>query len=160
MFLKVEGIIIKILNLNIYSMTYFELINNLKACALEEPNINFVGSKDIYELNSLPTIEYNVFYITPNTFSVDEDTITYSLNLYFVSRWDETDNNQLEEQSAGMLALQNIINRFNNLYPEVEIAYPLIYTPFYQKFKDITCGVFVRADFQVDNTLGTCTDDM
>jgi hypothetical protein len=141
-------------------MTYYEIINNLKACALEEPNINFVGSKDIYELNSLPTIEYNVFYITPNTFSVDEDTITYSLNLYFVSRWDETDNNQLEEQSAGMLALQNIINRFNNLYPEVEIAYPLIYTPFYQKFKDITCGVFVRADFQVDNTLGTCTDDM
>lgn len=141
-------------------MTYYEIINNLKACALEEPNINFVGSKDIYELNSLPTIEYNVFYITPNTFSVDEDTITYSLNLYFVSRWDETDNNQLEEQSAGMLALQNIINRFNNQYPEVEIAYPLIYTPFYQKFKDITCGVFVRADFQVDNTLGTCTDDM
>lgn len=141
-------------------MTYYEIISNLKACALEEPNINFVGSKDIYELNSLPTIEYNVFYITPNTFSVDEDTITYSLNSYFVSRWDETDNNQLEEQSAGMLALQNIINRFNNLYPEVEIAYPLIYTPFYQKFKDITCGVFVRADFQVDNTLGTCTDDM
>lgn len=141
-------------------MTYYEIISNLKACALEEPNINFVGSKDIYELNSIPTIEYNVFYITPNTFNMDEDTITYSLNLYFVSRWDETDNNQLEEQSAGMLALQNIINRFNNLYPEVEIAYPLIYTPFYQKFKDITCGVFVRADFQVDNTLGTCTDDM
>lgn len=141
-------------------MTYYEIISNLKACALEEPNINFVGSKDIYELNSLPTIEYNVFYITPNTFSVDEDTITYSLNLYFISRWDETDNNQLEEQSAGMLALQNIINRFNNLYPEVEIAYPLIYTPFYQKFKDITCGVFVRADFQVDNTLGLCQDSM
>lgn len=141
-------------------MTYYEIINNLKACALEEPNINFVGSKDIYELNSLPTIEYNVFYITPNTFSVDEDTITYSLNLYFVSRWDETDNNQLEEQSAGMLALQNIINRFNNLYPEVEIAYPLIYTPFYQKFKDITCGVFVRADFAVDNIIGVCEDSM
>jgi hypothetical protein len=141
-------------------MTYYEIISNLKACALEEPNINFVGSKDIYELNSLPTIEYNVFYITPNTFSVDEDTITYSLNLYFVSRWDETDNNQLEEQSAGMLALQNIINRFNNLYPEVEIAYPLIYTPFYQKFKDITCGVFVRADFQVDNIIGVCEDSM
>lgn len=141
-------------------MTYYEIISNLKACALEEPNINFVGSKDIYELNSLPTIEYNVFYITPNTFSVDEDTITYSLNLYFVSRWDETDNNQLEEQSAGMLALQNIINRFNNLYPEVEIAYPLIYTPFYQKFKDITCGVFVRVDLAVDNTLGLCQDSM
>jgi hypothetical protein len=141
-------------------MTYYEIISNLKACALEEPNINFVGSKDIYELNSLPTIEYNVFYITPNTFSVDEDTITYSLNLYFVSRWDETDNNQLEEQSAGILALTNIINRFNNQYPEVDISYPLIFTPFYQKFKDITCGVFVRADFQVDNIIGVCEDSM
>lgn len=141
-------------------MTYYEIISNLKACALEEPNINYYGYGDIYKLNSIPNIDYNVFYITPNTFSVDEDTITYSLNLYFVSRWDETDNNQLEEQSAGMLALQNIINRFNNLYPEVEIAYPLIYTPFYQKFKDITCGVFVRANFQVDNTLGLCQDSM
>lgn len=141
-------------------MTYFELINNLKACALEEPNINFVGSKDIYELNSIPTIEYNVFYITPNTFNMDEDTITYSLNLYFIARWDETDNNQLEEQSAGILALNNIINRFNNQYPEVDISYPLIFTPFYQKFKDICTGVFVRVDLAVDNTLGTCSDNM
>ena len=105
-------------------MTYFELINNLKACALEEPNINFVGSKDIYELNSIPAIEYSVFYITPNTFNVDEDTITYSLNLYYIDRWDETDNNQLEIQSSGILALQNIINRFNTDYANVEIDYP------------------------------------
>ena len=141
-------------------MTYFELISKLLDSAAEEPNINYYGCGDIYKLNSVPTIEYNVFYITPNTFSVDEDTITYSLNLYFVSRWDETDNNQLEEQSAGMLALQNIINRFNNLYPEVEIAYPLIFTPFYQKFKDICTGVFVRVDLAVDNTLGLCQDSM
>lgn len=141
-------------------MTYFELISRLLDSAAEEPNINYCGCGDIYKLNSLPTIEYNVFYITPNTFSVDEDTITYSLNLYFVSRWDETDNNQLEEQSAGILALQNIINRFNNLYPEVEIAYPLIFTPFYQKFKDICTGVFVRVDLAVDNTLGLCEDSI
>ena len=141
-------------------MTYFELISRLLGSASEEPNINYYGYGDIYKLNSIPTIEYNVFYITPNTFSVDEDTITYSLNLYFVSRWDETDNNQLEEQSAGMLALQNIINRFNNLHPEVEIAYPLIFTPFYQKFKDICTGVFVRVDLAVDNNIGTCFDNM
>jgi hypothetical protein len=72
---------------------------------------------------------------------MDEDTITYSLNLYFIARWDETDNNQLEEQSAGILALTNIINRFNNHYLEVDISYPLIFTPFYQKFKDICTGV-------------------
>lgn len=142
------------------SMTYYEIINGLKESALMEPNINFAGSKDIYELNSLPNIDYNVFYITPNTFNLDEDTITYSLNLYYVARWDETDENQLEEQSAGILALTNIINRFNNTYPDVQLSYPLIFTPFYQKFKDICTGIFVRVDIMVDNVLGVCTETM
>lgn len=141
-------------------MLYAELIYNIKAAALEEPNINFVGSKDIYELNSLPNIEYNVFYITPNTFRLDEQTITYSLNLYYISRWDELDNNQISEQSSGIIALQNIINRFNNRFDEVTIEYPLIFTPFYQKFKDICAGVFVRVDITVPNVLGLCVDNM
>lgn len=141
-------------------MTQFELISRLLGSAAEEPNINYYGYGDIYKLNSIPNIDYNVFYITPNTFNMDEDTITYSLNLYFIARWDETDNNQLEEQSAGILALTNIINRFNNQYPEVDISYPLIFTPFYQKFKDICTGVFVRVDFAVDNIIGVCEDSM
>lgn len=141
-------------------ITYLELINSLKLSFLKEPNINWVGSKDIYELNSLPNIEYNVGYITPNTFHLSADTITYSLNLYYITRWDETENNQLEEQSAGLLALTNIINRFSNCHPEVEISYPLTFTPFYQKFKDICTGIFVRVDFTVSNILGVCQDNM
>ena len=54
-------------------MTYYQLITELKNCALEEPNIRFAGSKDIFELNSLPDIEYSVFYITPNPFNMSED---------------------------------------------------------------------------------------
>ena len=139
-------------------MTYKEIINALKLSALQEPNINFVGSKDIYELNSIPTIEYSVFYITPNTFNVEEDTITYSLNLYYIDRWDETDDNQLEIQSSGILALQNIINRFNTDYANVEIDYPLVFTPFYQRFKDICAGVFVRINVRADNIIGECVN--
>lgn len=67
-------------------MLYFELISELKKAFLDEPNINYVGFGDIYKLNSLPDLKYNVGYITPNTFNSSEDTITYSLNLYFVSR--------------------------------------------------------------------------
>lgn len=67
-------------------MTYYQLITELKKCALEEPNIRFAGSKDIFELNSLPDIEYSVFYITPNPFSMDEDLNRITLNLYYVSR--------------------------------------------------------------------------
>lgn len=47
-------------------LTYWNVIEELKKSALEEPNINFVGSKDIFNLNSIPDIDYDVFYITPN----------------------------------------------------------------------------------------------
>ncbi|MBO7712570.1 MAG: hypothetical protein J6S85_03320 [Methanobrevibacter sp.] len=47
-------------------LTYWDLLDELKKSALEEPNINFVGNKDIFNLNSIPDIDYDVFYITPN----------------------------------------------------------------------------------------------
>lgn len=68
------------------SMTYYQLITELKNCALEEPNVRFAGSKDIFELNSLPDIDYTVFYITPNQHQMNSDTIKYSLNLYYIDR--------------------------------------------------------------------------
>lgn len=137
-------------------MTYFQLITELKNCALEEPNIRFTGSKDIYELNSLPDIDYTVFYITPNQFIMDEDTIRYSLNLYYIDRWDETDNNQLQIHSAGLVALNNIINRFNNKFPDSTITYPLNCQLFYQRFKDVCSGVYVTVTFELDNIVGLC----
>lgn len=87
-------------------MRYKELVNKLIEAAKEEPNIRFAGCKNIYELNSIPTIDYDVFYITPNIFTGDENTMTYSLNLYYISRWDETENNQLQIQSSGIAILQ------------------------------------------------------
>ena len=137
-------------------MMYYQLITELKNCALEEPNVRFTGSKDIFELNSLPDIDYSAFYITPNTFTITEDTIRYSLNLYYVDRWDNTDNNQLQIQSAGIVALNNIVNRFNNRFPDTSIGYPLNCQPFYQKFKDMCSGVFVTVTFELDNILGVC----
>lgn len=67
-------------------LTYWDVVEELKKSALEEPNINFAGSKDIYNLNSIPDIDYDVFYITPNQHTWNEDTVRYSLNLYYISR--------------------------------------------------------------------------
>ena len=140
-------------------MQYWELIDSLKDCALAEPNVNDFIAPDIYVLNSKPDIDYNVVAVTPNNFSIDEDTITYSLNLYYITRWDESDVNQIEGQSVGITVLLNIINRFNTFYPEAQIEYPLNATPFYEKFKDQTCGVFIRTDITIDNDLGVCNGE-
>lgn len=140
-------------------MLYYELIDKLKQIASTEPNINFVGNKDIYELNSNPEIDYSVFYVTPNTFQIDTDLNTYSLNLYYVDRWDETGNNQAMIQSTGIIVLQNIINKFSNQYPDVEIQYPMTAIPFYQKFKDMCAGVYITVSFNVENEIGLCYEN-
>ena len=67
-------------------MTLFEIINKLKDIAISKPNINYVGDGDVYTLNSLPNIDYSVFFITQNDHSIDSDTITYSLNLFYIDR--------------------------------------------------------------------------
>lgn len=128
-------------------LTYYDVIEELKKCAMEEPNINFTGSKDIYNLNSIPDIDYDVFYITPNPHRLSEDTVRYSLNLYYISRWDDTDNNQLIIHSRGMIKLANIVKRFNDRFPEVQINFPGTFVTFYQKFKDLTAGVYLTLEF-------------
>lgn len=139
-------------------LTYQDLVFGLMDSARQEPNIGFTGCRDIYDLNKLATLDYSVFYITPNTFTITEDLTIYSLNLYYIDRWDETSNNQINTQSVGMVTLQNIINRYVNNTDEVNVNYPLIAQPFYQKFKDETAGVYIKVDFVVPN-LGLCDYD-
>lgn len=134
-------------------MRYKEVISGLIKSAKAEPNIRFTGYKNIYELNSIPTLDYDVFYITPNVFTGDEDTITYSLNLYYISRWDETENNQIQIQSSGITILQRILNRFVN-NEDVTIEGNIVFHPFYQKFKDMTAGVFATVNLKTDNLVG------
>lgn len=134
-------------------MTYKQVLNGLMQSAVAEPNIKFSGCKDIYELNSLPNLEYSVFYITPNTFTSTSDAVAYDLNLYYIDRWDETANNQIDIQSFGITVLTNIINRFVDNY-DVFVGDTFVFTPFYQRFKDMTAGVFVRVTFTVNNEIG------
>lgn len=130
-------------------MTYYELIEALKECFLDEPNINWVGIKDIYELNSKPDIDYGIGYITQNPHTLREDTFVYSLNLFYIDRWDESEENQLLVHNKAYLALSNILNRFNDRYPEVAIRYNGTITPFYQRFKDLCCGAFLTIQIEV-----------
>lgn len=134
-------------------MRYKEVISGLIKSAKAEPNIRFTGYKNIYELNSIPTLDYDVFYITPNVFTGDEDTITYSLNIYYISRWDETENNQIQIQSSGITILQRILNRFVN-NEDVTIEGNIVFHPFYQQFKDMTAGVFATVNLVTDNLVG------
>ena len=136
-------------------MTLFELINKLKNIAISKPNINFVGDGDVYTLNSLPNIDYSVFFITQNDHSIYSDTITYSLNLFYIDRISDSEDNTLNIQSDGMLQLTNVINTLV-FSEDVDVEGEITFTPFIQRFADQCAGVYCTVRFIVDNNLGTC----
>ena len=137
-------------------MTLFEIINKLKDIAISKPNINFVGDGDVYTLNSLPNIDYSVFFITQNDHSIYQDTITYSLNLFYIDRISDSEDNVLNIQSDGMLQLTNIINALV-FSEDVDVDGDITFTPFIQGCADQCAGVYCTVRFIVDNNLGTCS---
>ena len=137
-------------------MTLFEIINKLKDIAISKPNINFVGDGDVYTLNSLPNIDYSVFFITQNDHSIYQDTITYNLNLFYIDRVSDSEDNTLNIQSDGMLQLTNIINTLV-FTEDVDVDGEITFVPFIQRFSDNCSGVYCNVRFVCDNNLGTCS---
>ena len=139
-------------------MTLFEIINKLKDIAIRKPNINYVGDGDVYTLNSLPNIDYSVFFITQNDHSIYQDTITYNLNLFYIDRISDSEDNVLNIQSDGMLQLTNIINTLV-FSEDVDVDGDINFVPFIQRFADNCAGVYCTVRFIVDNNLGACSYD-
>lgn len=139
-------------------MTLFEIINKLKDIAISKPNINYAGDGDVYTLNSLPNIDYSVFFVTQNDHSIESDTITYNLNLFYIDRISDSEDNTLNIQSDGMLQLTNIINTLV-FSEDVDVYGDITFVPFIQRFADNCSGVYCTVRFVVDNNLGTCSYD-
>lgn len=137
-------------------MTLYEIINKLKDIAISKPNINYVGDGDVYSLNSLPNIDYSVFFITQNEHSIYQDTITYNLNLFYIDRISDSEDNVLNIQSDGMLQLTNVINTLV-FSEDVDVDGDINFVPFIQRFADNCAGVYCTVRFVVDNNLGTCS---
>lgn len=137
-------------------MTLYEIVNSILDIAKKQPNINHTGEGDIYSLNSLPNIDYGVFYITQTNHTQSENVVTYKLVLYYIDRLLQDGSNRLQVQSQGILALNNIINIFNQITPEVEVDYEVDYTTFTHRFNDDCAGVFASVTITADNDLGVC----
>ena len=129
-------------------MTLQEIINILKKIALTQPNVRTATSGDIYEvMNGNPSVKYGVFHITQNTHQSFDDRDVYGLNLFYVDRNEDDNANTLQVQSVGKTVIDNIVKSFCE---EFDGEFPTItYTPFTQRFKDDTAGVFAGLSLEV-----------
>lgn len=131
-----------------------ELINKLKDVSSSQPNVNYVGVGNVYDLNSTPDVNYSTVYITYQSTSIDEVNKNHIVNLFYIDRLTDGFDNKLDIQNDGITTLTNIINTI--VYTEdIEISYPLSFTPFNERFADECAGVFVTATFVIDGD-GSC----
>lgn len=133
-------------------MTLYQVISLLKAIAQRQPNIRTVGEGNIYDaLNANPSVDYDVFFITQQTHTQDEDFDHYNLTLFYVSRLDNNlDENRLQIQSIGKEILSNVIHTFEN-ETSCELG-TTSYTMFTQRFADECAGCYAQViiDLPVD----------
>ena len=93
-----------------------------------------------------------------NEHSIDSNTITYNLNLFYIDRIADSEDNVLNIQSDGILQLTNIIN--NLVFSEdVDVDGEINFVPFIQRFADNCSGVYCSVSFVCDNNLGICHYD-
>lgn len=137
-------------------MTLYEIVHGFLDIARKQPNINYVGEGDIYSLNSKPNIDYSVFWVTQTDHSFDEDTITYNLTLFYVDRLLKDESNELMVQSNSMVQLQNIINIFSNMNPDIEIEYNVQVKNFTHRFTDMCAGSYAEITLIVNNDIEIC----
>lgn len=136
-------------------MTYQGLTEVIRWASLEEPNVRYVGFDDVYRLNAMPSIDYCVVYAILNSVSSTIDGQTFRFTLYYIDRWDETEENQSMIWSAGISALNNIVRKINEQTDG--ILWPITHRPFWQKFKDVCAGVMCDVDIVVP-AAGYCAE--
>ena len=139
------------------NITLAKIIDVICAIASGERNINTVIQNDIYELDGQPDTKYNVFGITQNIHSEDDQFMYYNFNLYFINRvTNDERSNEILNQSTGIQVLRNIIRKTIE-YLDIEVNTDIQYFPFIQKFADVCSGVYADVTFAVPIDL--CVED-
>lgn len=136
-------------------MTLKQLIYNILEIAKEKPNIRTAKEGNVYDLNSMPDVEYNVFWLTQGQHRVDEQEITYNFNMFYISRLTDDFGNKVDIHSDGIVELTNIINTIVEEL-DCEVEYPLSFTTFNQRFLEECAGVFTSVNIVVNNDMGNC----
>lgn len=132
-------------------MTLRDVIDTMKAVALEQPAIHQVIDNDVDRLNSLPNAQYAAFVWTQQQHrgSVNSDEHSFAFSLFYVDRLTEDAGNEVEVQSMGIETLDNILRA---LAERGIVAADWTYQTFNEKFIDSCAGVFcnVRLSVPVD----------
>lgn len=139
-------------------MTLHDTIRLIESIASSQPSIKMIVENDIWKLNAEPSADYGVFGFrqTEHSANIDNPTIDYGFEFYYIDRLTADRSNQIEVQSVGVQTLDNIVRK---LAEDVAVS-DYRFVPFYQRFADECSGVICTLSVSVPvNTICAVDND-
>ena len=139
-------------------MNTIEIIHKIKEVALSQQTINSVFDGDVYENWNSAEAKFASVNIGIQEIVNDGNFTTYTVILYYGDRLMQDKSNVNSIFTDGTNTLQSIINILNTI-DMVDIAKPITYTLFEQKFMDYLAGVYCQIEITTDSIIGNCSLD-
>lgn len=131
-------------------MNLLQTISTLKKIAELNPSVQHVQNGDVYDImNGSGSMRYPCIVISQDNHTEDERMYHFSFTIFYIDRLlDNLESNMVEIQSIGQEVISNILRQFCN-YADVDFPSNVRYTPFEQKFVDLTAGMYAQFTLSV-----------
>lgn len=138
-------------------MTLFDTVRAIENLAGIQPAVSMIVRNDVFRLNTYADARYGVFAWTQNSHRarIDEDVHYFSFSLFYVDRLTADKGNELEIQSVGVQALENILRGLAEM--GVVPSGDYTFNTFNQRFLDECAGVWCSVSLEVPVDLA-CPD--
>lgn len=107
---------------------------------------------DVYNIN-FKEYNYPIINLYINNIQNTENTTEFDVTLFYIDRLTQNLNNKIQIQSDGSIYLMEIINSATGV-----TNYPIIITPFTEKFTDMCAGDYTRIKLIYPTSIGTCEE--
>lgn len=143
-------------------MTLKYLLNEISRTAIRQKCINYAAAgSDIYQLNVLRVDSYPVLFISPTgNHTVNENTTTYEVTIYYLDRLTEGNFNDVDIQSVAIEQLKNMVRWIAVFDGVVSVSNEYQITNFIETeaFNDRVAGAYCTIEIEVLNAF-TCPDE-
>lgn len=124
----------------------------VEAAKMVDPNIGSTFYGDVYQLNHIQNVKYPAMVVTNSTHSgvMDEYYFQYRLNIFYVERLTDDQENKIDIHSNAITFLNSIVKELdeNFIINNYEIEC------FNERFNDMCAGAYLSVDLRFD--IGEC----
>ena len=133
-------------------MTLRELYTFIEECVAQIPDIKTTIENDLLKINEMRDVKYGVFAITQNQHTSTLEYMRFSLNLFYIDRLVNSQDNEVQIQSHAIEILRQLLRKLEDTLSVSDAQYNV----FSQRFQDLCAGAWAVVTISVP--VSDCTD--